>query len=189
MKVLRKIIAEKTHPYIYIRSLDTIMLTSWAPHSLLFPCKEGAGRSTYLCPCPLWYMAPKYWTRCFQKRSTATLLNSVIYYHIWFESYWLYCWIFIVWCNRQGFIFPLKIGIISLESINWFELTCAVLMEFKESFNDWIFTMAASFLNGSYGATRKTAAKLNTKGKYWKYRYTEFFFRISLFIISSVRYS
>jgi len=54
MKVLRKIIAEKTHPYIYIRSLDTIMLTSWAPHSLLFPCKEGAGRSTYLCPCPLW---------------------------------------------------------------------------------------------------------------------------------------
>ena len=36
-----------------IRSLDTIMLTSWAPHSLLFPCKEGAERSTYLCPCPL----------------------------------------------------------------------------------------------------------------------------------------
>ena len=34
-------------------SLDTIMLTSLAPHSLLFPCKEGAGRSTYLCPCPL----------------------------------------------------------------------------------------------------------------------------------------
>ena len=29
------------------------MLTSWAPHSLLFPCKKGAGRSTYLCPCPL----------------------------------------------------------------------------------------------------------------------------------------
>ena len=37
----------------FIGSLDTIMLTSWAPHSLLFPCKEGAGRSTYLCPCPL----------------------------------------------------------------------------------------------------------------------------------------
>ena len=35
-----------------IRSLNTIMLTSWAPHSLLFPCKEGAGKSTYLCPCP-----------------------------------------------------------------------------------------------------------------------------------------
>ena len=30
------------------------MLTSWTPHSLLFPCKEGAGRSTYLCPCPLY---------------------------------------------------------------------------------------------------------------------------------------
>ena len=38
---------------ILIRSQDTIMLTSGAPHSLLFPCKEGAGRSTYLCPCPL----------------------------------------------------------------------------------------------------------------------------------------
>ena len=37
-----------------IRSLDTIMLTSWAPHSLIFPCKEGAGRSTYLFPCPLY---------------------------------------------------------------------------------------------------------------------------------------
>ena len=29
------------------------MLTSLAPHSLLLPCKEVAGRSTYLCPCPL----------------------------------------------------------------------------------------------------------------------------------------
>ena len=29
------------------------MLTSGAPHSQLFPRKEGAGRSTYLCPCPL----------------------------------------------------------------------------------------------------------------------------------------
>ena len=29
------------------------MLPSWAPHFLLFPCKEGAGRATYLCPCPL----------------------------------------------------------------------------------------------------------------------------------------
>ena len=29
------------------------MLTSWAPHSLLLPCKEGTGRSTYFCPCPL----------------------------------------------------------------------------------------------------------------------------------------
>ena len=37
-----------------LRSLDTIMLTSRAPHSLIFPCKEGAGRSTYLCPCPLY---------------------------------------------------------------------------------------------------------------------------------------
>ena len=32
-----------------IRCLDTIMLPSWAPHSLLFPCKEGAWRANYLC--------------------------------------------------------------------------------------------------------------------------------------------
>ena len=49
-----------------IRSLDTIMLTSWAPHSLLFPCKEGAGRSTYLCPCPLDYL-------CLQSFSKGTI--------------------------------------------------------------------------------------------------------------------
>ena len=44
-----------------LRSLDTIMLTSWAPHSLLFPCKEGAGRSTYLCSCPLFVLNFSTW--------------------------------------------------------------------------------------------------------------------------------
>ena len=39
--------------FINIKPLATIMLTSWAPHSLSFPSKEGAGRSTYSCPCPL----------------------------------------------------------------------------------------------------------------------------------------
>ena len=34
-------------------SLQIIMLPSWLPHSLLFPCKEGAGRATYLFPYPL----------------------------------------------------------------------------------------------------------------------------------------
>ena len=29
------------------------MLTSWASDSLLFACKEGAGKTTYLCPYPL----------------------------------------------------------------------------------------------------------------------------------------
>ena len=38
---------------IHIKSLNTIMLTSRAPYPLLFPCKESAGWSTYLCPCPL----------------------------------------------------------------------------------------------------------------------------------------
>ena len=37
----------------HLKSLDTVMLTTGAPHSLLFLCKEGAGRATYLCPCPL----------------------------------------------------------------------------------------------------------------------------------------
>ena len=32
-----------------VKSVDTFMLTSLARYSLLFPCKEGALRSTYRC--------------------------------------------------------------------------------------------------------------------------------------------
>ena len=58
---------------ILIRSQDTIMLTSGAPHSLLFPCKEGAGRSTYLCPCPL---SPYLYTDILPSSPTFFQLNN-----------------------------------------------------------------------------------------------------------------
>ena len=37
-----------------INGMNTFIMTSLAPISLFFPCKEGADESSWRCSCPLW---------------------------------------------------------------------------------------------------------------------------------------